>query len=92
MASPNLSNPAFLVFSSLNPVFTWRVVAIETNRTISSHKRLDNAVRKAERLNVEALDDTCENCNGTGCVVSGSWSDVADQRCDECRGTGVHRG
>jgi len=43
-------------------VFTWRVVARETNRTISQHKRLDNAVRKAERLNVQSFQPDFIQC------------------------------
>jgi hypothetical protein len=49
------SFPAFLVHPTTNQTFTWRVVAKETNRTISRHKNLERAYRKAERLNVVAL-------------------------------------
>jgi|SRR5581483_3422794 len=53
MASQTVSKSVpFLVFPTLNDVFTWRVVATETNRTISFHKNLANAVKKAEELNV----------------------------------------
>lgn len=56
MATSTVSNnPAFLVFPTLSPEYLWRVVATETNRTISRHKRLDTAVRKAEELNVRAF-------------------------------------
>jgi hypothetical protein len=48
-------HPAFLVFPTLNSIYTWRVAAVEANRTISRHKNLALAIEKAERLNVVAL-------------------------------------
>lgn len=48
-------HPAFLVFPTLNPTFTWRIAAVSTNRTVSRHKNLGLAIEKAERLNVVAL-------------------------------------
>jgi hypothetical protein len=48
-------HPAFLVFPTLNSTYTWRVAAVEANRTISRHKNLALAIEKAERLNVVAL-------------------------------------
>lgn len=45
----------FVVFPTLSPEYTWKIVAVESNRTISRHKLLENAVEKAERLNVVAL-------------------------------------
>jgi hypothetical protein len=45
----------FLVFPSLSPEYLWKVVATESNRTISRHKLLENALEKAERLNVLRL-------------------------------------
>ena len=44
-----------MVFPAVSHQYTWKIVAVETNRTISRHKLLNNAVEKAERLNVEAL-------------------------------------
>jgi hypothetical protein len=56
MAASHLNSfPAFLVFPTLNPTYTWRVAAAATNRTVSVHRNLELAVRKAERLNVVAL-------------------------------------
>ena len=56
MASPSVSNfPAFRVFPTLNPTMTWRVAAVATDHTVSVHRNLELAVRKAERLNVLAL-------------------------------------
>jgi hypothetical protein len=52
MASPHTtSQPAFLVFPALSSEYTWRVIASVTGRTISRHKNLALAYRKAERLN-----------------------------------------
>ena len=52
MAHTNLAPKLpFLIFPSLNPVMFWRVVAVETNRTISNHKHLVSAVEKAQKLN-----------------------------------------
>jgi hypothetical protein len=64
MAAHQSIIPAFLVFPTLNQHFTWRVAAAATNRTISVHRNLELAVRKAERLNVvallhEAVDAVC---------------------------------
>jgi hypothetical protein len=47
-------SPSFLVFPNLSPEYLWRVVATETNRTISRHKHLHTAVQKAELLNDRA--------------------------------------
>jgi hypothetical protein len=44
----------FLVFPTLTPVYTWRVVAQATNRTISRHQNLALAIQKAETLNRRA--------------------------------------
>jgi hypothetical protein len=56
MATQSLTHhPAFLVFPTLNEHFTWRVAAAATNRTISVHRNLELAIRKAEKLNVVAL-------------------------------------
>jgi hypothetical protein len=55
MASPHTtSQPAFLVFPTLSSEYLWRVVATETNRTISRHKNLALAYQKAEQLNQRA--------------------------------------
>jgi hypothetical protein len=57
MASPHTtSQPAFLVFPTLSPEYLWRVVATETNRTISRHKNLETAYEKAEQLNRRSLE------------------------------------
>lgn len=56
MATQSVNHhPAFLVFPTLNQHFTWRVAAAATNRTISVHRNLELAIRKAEKLNVVAL-------------------------------------
>jgi len=63
MAAPILiKNPAFLVFPTLTPVFTWRVVATETNRTISRHKNLELAISRAIRLNQQAAKPVLLQC------------------------------
>ena len=64
MATQQSITPAFLVFPTLNQHFTWRVAAASTNRTVSVHRNLELAVRKAEKLNViallhEAVDPVC---------------------------------
>jgi hypothetical protein len=51
MATRILPNHAFLVFPTSNPVYSWRVAAEATNRTISLHKNLSGAVSKAAKLN-----------------------------------------
>lgn len=51
----------FLIFPSLAPVMPWRVVATESNRTISFHKHLVSAVEKAERLNVQVIQGFLDN-------------------------------
>lgn len=56
MATQSVNHhPAFLVFPTLNPTFTWRIAAVATNRTVSRHKNLGLAIEKAERLNIVAL-------------------------------------
>lgn len=45
----------FLVFPTLSPEYVWKVVATETGRTVSRHRLLEIAVRKAEQLNVRAI-------------------------------------
>jgi hypothetical protein len=65
MAAQHSITPAFLVFPTLNPTLTWRVAAVSTNRTISLHRNLELAIRKAERMNVvallhEAVKSVCE--------------------------------
>src|SRR5436189_6463753 len=55
MASQSVEHLPFLVFPSLSAEYLWKVVATESNRTISRHKLLENAVEKAERLNVQVL-------------------------------------
>src|SRR6266487_3938488 len=56
--STSLPNPGFqqpfLVFPALTAEYTWRVISTETGRTISRHKLLENAVRKAEVLNIRS--------------------------------------
>ena len=53
MATSTVSkSPAFLVFPTGSSSFAWRIIATETGRTISRHQRLDNAIRKAELLNI----------------------------------------
>jgi hypothetical protein len=55
VAATNLKpSPSYLVFPTLNPVFTWRIVATSTNRTISRHRNLALAIDKAEKLNLVA--------------------------------------
>lgn len=57
MATSTVSkNPLFLVFPALSPEYLWRVVATETNRTVSRHKHLHTAVEKAEQLNLRAME------------------------------------
>lgn len=73
------STPAFLVFPSSNPVFTWVIRATETNRFISRHKNLDRAVRKAERLNVEAIQQPLLR----QCQHEEVWDEVYGFQCEE---------
>jgi hypothetical protein len=55
VASPHTtSQPAFLVFPNLSPEYTWRVIAVETGRTIARFKHLPNAYHKAEELNARS--------------------------------------
>ncbi len=51
---PETHSNSFLVFPTTNRCFTWQVRAVESNRTISRHKNLGLAIRKAEKLNVLA--------------------------------------
>ena len=52
MASAHTTtHPAFLVFPNLSPEYLWRVIATETGRTISRHRNLALAYKKAEELN-----------------------------------------
>jgi hypothetical protein len=58
MATANLprgASPAFVVVPTTTPVYLWRIVAVETNRTISRHKDLEPATEKAEKLNSQTL-------------------------------------
>ena len=45
----------FLVFPTGSAHFPWKIVSVETARTVSRHKDLDSAVMKAEVLNIKAL-------------------------------------
>jgi hypothetical protein len=57
VAHPNLApSTPFLIFPTGSPSFAWRIVAIETNRTISRHRNLALAVEKAEQLNRRSLE------------------------------------
>ncbi|MCU1271007.1 MAG: hypothetical protein JWN74_2301 [Acidobacteriaceae bacterium] len=89
MASQTLaSHPAFLVFPTLNSTFTWRVAAVATNRTISVHRNLELAVRKAERLNVvallhEAVDAVCvyeDDRHEFACGAKATVTDLESQK------------
>ena len=57
MATQSVSNRLpFLVFPTGLRDYPWKIVAVETNRIISRHKNLAQAVAKAERLNVAELE------------------------------------
>ena len=55
MASPHTTTqPPFLVFPTLSSEYLWRVIAVETGRTISRHRNLALAYKKAEELNLRS--------------------------------------
>ena len=54
--------PQFLVFPTGQKTFHWRVVAVETNRTVSRHKNLRPALRKAEWLNQHRRVEQLGHC------------------------------
>lgn len=57
MASQSVSKIPFLVFPAPTAFFSWKVVSTQSNRTVSRHRILRNAVRKAASLNEAALPD-----------------------------------
>lgn len=84
--------PEFLVFPTHTPVYTWRVVAVNTNRTVSRHRILACALRKAEWLNqkrgekllaqcaYESPETSWGACDGWQCPETGTVHHLASER------------
>jgi hypothetical protein len=45
------AQPEFLVFPTGGVVYPWRIAALATDQTVSSHKSLSFALKKCSRLN-----------------------------------------
>ena len=94
MAAPNLTpETPFLVFPNLSLHYPWRVIAVETGRTISRHSHLRTAVQKAEVLNIRSWTPAMPEAqystqtpigmrsNLGSCQV---WYDYSGQHANEC--------
>lgn len=49
-----MAQPSFMIFPSTTAIYTWRIVGMESGRTISRHKLLAEALRKCEQLNLRS--------------------------------------
>lgn len=90
MAAPNSTALPFLIYyAPRNSARRWQVKAVQTSRTISSHQRLDRAIRKAEKLNVDAIAADrpvqCSyeyhwgDCEGMPCYELGTVVDITTE-------------
>ena len=63
MATQSVPNRLpFLVFPTGLRDYPWKIVAVETDRTISRHKQLARAVAKAQELNVRSIEQVRHAC------------------------------
>lgn len=61
----------FLIFPTLSSQYSWKIISIETGRTISRHKNLELAVEKAEALNTRAFETQITECRAEACPIIG---------------------